>query len=270
MIHIHHTNYDPLVCALAIAGAIVIYVDLETTGLHDYDRIVAAGVLVGHNAHIIVTDQHRDISSLPYQVDLEDLRLALSPLSTRPDLIAVFQNAVYDVAMLERAGIRVNCIVHDTWKLLKLRDSDRGPEMDEETGIGTYWPRWERRFNEPMSYKLKAIARHLLGIEAVDFPGSMTTLPLNLLVHYLKSDLLVTREYYRFLQHRLGHRHWAYNATLVSPITPILVRMSLHGVRADTAFITGEAERLLNMMAEASAVHEAKFGQRLDVGDPNL
>ena len=71
-------------CALAIAGASVIYVDLETTGLHDYDYIVAAGVLVGHTVHIIVTDQHRDISSLPYRVSLEDLRLALSPLGRAP------------------------------------------------------------------------------------------------------------------------------------------------------------------------------------------
>ena len=46
--------------------------------------------------------------------------------------------------------------------------------------------------------------------------------------------------------------------------------MSLHGVKADTAFIAGEAERLLNMMAEASAIHEAKYGQRLDVGDEHL
>ena len=167
-------------------------------------------------------------------------------------------------------GIRVNCIIHDTWKLHKLRDSDRGPDIDEETGIGTYWPRWERRFNEPLSYKLKAVARHLLGINAIDFPGDMTRLPLNLLVHYLKSDLLVTREYYRFLQHHLGHRYWQYNAALIAPITPILVRMSLRGVRADTAFITSEAERLLEMMAEASAMHEAKFGQRLDVGDVHL
>jgi DNA polymerase I-like protein with 3'-5' exonuclease and polymerase domains len=270
MIHVHSTNYNPIMCALAIAGASVIYVDLETTGLHDYDRIVAAGILVGHDVHILFTDQHRDISSLPYQVSPEDLRLALSPLSFRRDLIAVFHNAVYDVAMLERAGILVNCVIHDTWKLHKLRDSDRGPDVDEETGIGTYWPRWERRFNEPMSYKLKDIARHLLGINAIDFPGDMATLPLNQLVRYLKSDLLATHEYYRFLRHRLGHRYWRYNAALVSPITPILVRMSLCGVQADTAFIAGEAQRLLNMMAEASAIHEAKFSQRLDVGDVHL
>ena len=270
MIHIHSTNYSPLLCALAIAGASVIYVDLETTGLHDYDQIVAAGVLVGHTAHILFTNQHKDISSLSYRVDLEGLRLALSPLSVRRDLIVVFQNAVYDMAMLERLGIRVNCVVHDTWKLHKLRDSDRGPDVDEETGVGTYWPRRERRFNEPLSYKLKDVARHLLGIGAIDFPGDMTRLPLNELVRYLKSDLLVTREYYRFLRHRLGQRYWRYNAALVSPITPILVRMSLRGVQADTTFITGESQRLLSMMAEASVIHEAKFGQRLDVGDVYL
>jgi DNA polymerase I-like protein with 3'-5' exonuclease and polymerase domains len=271
MLHIHSINHCPIMCALAIAGASVVYVDLETTGLSTrYDQIVAAGVLVGHTAHIIVTGAHRDISSLAYQVDMEGLRLALSPLSVRRDLIAVFHNAVYDVAILERLGIRVNCIVHDTWKLHKLQDSDRGPEMDEEAGVGTYWPRWERRFNEPLSYKLKEIARHLLGVNAIDFPGSMATLPLNQLARYLKSDLLVTREYYRFLRHRLGQRYWRYNAALVSPITPILVRMSLRGVQADTAFITGESERLLGMMTEASAIHEAKFGQRLDVGDVHL
>jgi DNA polymerase I-like protein with 3'-5' exonuclease and polymerase domains/phage FluMu protein Com len=270
MIHINSTNYNPIVCALAIAGASVVYVDLETTGLRNYDQIVAAGILVGHAAHILLTHQHKDISSLSHRVDIEGLRLALSPLSIRRDLIAVFHNAVYDVAMLERLGIRVNCIIHDTWKLHKLRDSDRGPEMDEEAGVGTYWPRWERRFNEPLSYKLKAVVKHLLGINAIDFPGDMITLPLNELVHYLKSDLLVTREYYRFLRCRLGQRYWRYNAALVSPITPILVRMSLRGVQADTAFISGEAHHLLGMMAEASAIHEAKFGQRLDVGDVHL
>jgi DNA polymerase I-like protein with 3'-5' exonuclease and polymerase domains len=270
MIHIQTTNHDPDQCAQAIAGAHRVFVDLETTGLGRHDRIVAAGVLVGHHAHIMLTDQHRGISGINHQIPVEDLPVALAPFTTHPNLVVVMHNAVFDVAMLERAGVRVNCIVHDTMKLLKLYDSDRGHERDDETGTGSHLPRLERRFNQPLNYKLKDVGRHLLGINPLDFPGSVTTLPFNELRTYLRSDLLTTRELYRFLLHRLGQKYWNYNAGYIAPITPILVRMSILGVEADPNFIDNEANRLLEIMAKASAMHEAKFGQRLDVGDVYL
>ena len=102
------------------------------------------------------------------------------------------------------------------------------------------------------------------------FPVLEGTLDVNELKRYLKSDLLVTRELYRFLRHRLGQKYWLYNSRLIAPITSILVRMSLIGIQADQTFITSGADRLLKIMAEASALHEARFGQRLNVGDFQL
>jgi len=267
MIRIRSTNHDPRKCAQALAGATVVFVDLETTGLVRHDRIVAAGVLIDRDAHILITTEHCDLSGVRYQISLEDLRQALSPLGTRPDLVVVFQNAVFDVPMLQRAGIPVNCVIHDTMKLLKLYDSDRGREGDDGTGTGGQQSRFERRFKEPMNYKLKDVARHLLSIQAIDFPGNPATLHATELIRYLKSDLLVTREFYAFLQHRLGPRYWQYNARLISPITPLVVGMTLTGVQADPSFIQTETARLLNMMQEISLLHEQRFGQRLDVGD---
>jgi len=267
---IRHTNHEPRQCAQALARASVAFVDLETTGLGRHDRIVAAGILVDPDAHIMLTDEHLDLSSLTLQISQEDLQLALAPLATRPDLIAVFHNAIFDVPMLERAGIPVNCTIHDTMKLLKLYDSDRGREKDDGTGVGGNLPRYERRHKESLNYKLKDVTRHLLSVQAIDFPGHAATLHAAELIRYLKSDLMVTRELYAFLLRRLGRRYWQYNAALIAPITPILVGMCLLGVQADPVFIQDETERLLRIMAEASALHETKFGQRLDVGDYHL
>src|SRR5262249_36229273 len=158
----------------------------ETTGLHRHDRIVAAGVLIDRDAHILITDEHRDLSSLARRVRSADLRQALDPLASRTDLVAVFHHAAFDVAMLERAGVPVNCHIYDTLRLLKLYDSDRGPEAGDGTGTGSRLPRFERRYREAMNYKLKDVARHLLNLQAQQFPGDPPMLPCDRLVRYLK------------------------------------------------------------------------------------
>jgi DNA polymerase I-like protein with 3'-5' exonuclease and polymerase domains len=270
VIRIRTTSHDPGRLRNALAGAATVFVDLETTGLHRHDRIVAAGVLVDRDAHILITDEHRDLSSLAKRVRWADLRQALDPLTMRTDLVAIFHHAAFDVAMLERAGVAVNCRIHDTMKLLKIYDSDRGTEADDGPGPGSRLPRFERRYKEPMNYKLKDVARHLLSLQAQQFPGDPPMLPYDRLVRYLKSDLLVTRELYDWLQRRLTAEDRDYNARLIAPITPLLVRMSLRGVLADPDFIAAESERLLQLMAAISAAHAERFGQRLDVGDFHL
>jgi hypothetical protein len=89
-------------------------------------------------------------------------------------------------------------------------------------------------------------------------------------VRYLKSDLLVTRGLYDWLQKRLTAEDRDYNAGLIAPITPLLVRMSLRGVLADPDIIAAESDRLLQLMAAISQAHAGRFGQRLDVGDFHL
>lgn len=260
MIRIRRTNHDPDKCAQALAAASLVIVDLETTGLSRYDRIVAAGILVDRDAHIIITNEHHDLSSLSLQSTFDQLRRALPPLADRRDLIAVFHNAMFDVFMLERAGITVNCIIHDTLKLIKLCDSDRGSEKTNDGGTRTQLPRHERRHETNLTYRLKDLAKHVLNLEPIDFPGNPAGLNAATLIRYLKSDLLITHGLYELLRRKLGPRYWTYNARLIAPITPILVDMSLLGVQADPSFIKSESQRLLAIMAEISTVHATQFG----------
>ena len=252
------TNHSPSECRKALAGASLVFIDLETTGLGRNDRIVAAGILIDQTAHILITEEHCDLSSIGYRVSATELKSVLDPLASNQDLIVVFHNACYDALMLELAGIPVRCQIHDTMKLLKLIDSDRGSDHDDGAG-GSQQPRYERRYRATMNYKLKDVALHLLNLAAEEFPGQQSSLALGTLVKYLRSDLLVTRELYSHLQRRLSVRDWDYNRQLIAPITRLLVQMSVVGVHADSQFIESETERLLQLMRDISGTHQKQF-----------
>ncbi|MDZ4852846.1 MAG: DNA polymerase [Pirellulaceae bacterium] len=264
---IRTTSFDARKCADALQVASLVIVDLETTGLHRHDQIVAAGILHERDAHVLITDAHRNVSSVGRRISFDELRVALSPLSTRSDLQVVMHNATFDAGMLERAGISVKCQIIDTMKLLKLQDSDRGKEWSDSSGSGSQRSRLLRSTGESLNFKLKPLARTVLNIEPLDFPDSVEWLNLEQLVRYLKSDLVITSMLHRHLLRFVGPRCWEYNQQLVCPITPLLVRMTNCGVEADVDFIASESQRILDVMAEISVCHEQLYGQRLDVGD---
>ncbi len=93
---------------------------------------------------------------------------------------------------------------------------------------------------------------------------------INEIVPYLKSDLLVTSHLEQHLLLIADARCLNYGDRLVSPITPILVRMTNSGVRADLKFIQEETNRMLQLMQQVSDLHLQLFGLRLDVGDFHL
>jgi DNA polymerase I-like protein with 3'-5' exonuclease and polymerase domains/ribosomal protein S27E len=264
---IRTTSFDARSCANALHSAGTVVIDLETTGVRRHDQIVAAGVLNGRDAHILTTNEHRDLSSTEVRLTASQLRAALSPLSTRSDLRVVMHNAAFDVGMLERAGIPVNCRVIDTLKLMKLADSDRGHELDDGSGNGIQIPRVDRATGDPLTYRLKDLARTTLRVSPLDFPGAVNTLPIEQLVRYLKSDLVVTSMLYQHALQTMESRIHRYSEELVEPVTPVLVRMSETGVTADAEFINSESTRMLNLMQQISCYHKELFGQPIDVGD---
>ena len=264
---IRSTMHDPGKCRAALAGASLAIIDLETTGISRHDRIVAVGVLIDRDAFVMVTDEHHDVSSVGTRVTLGEVHEALLPLSLRKDLVVVFHNAAFDLTMLERHGMHVGCTVHDTMKLLKLIDSDRGREQDDGFGTGTHDARYERRYGERLNYRLKDVARHMLNINPQDFPGNVDRLRLDTLVAYLKSDLITTRILYDCLSQSLDVTDRSYNDTLIAPVTPLLVRMTTSGVEADPDFIDEESDRLEQLMESISETHIRCFGIGLDVGD---
>ena len=253
----HRLSHDPGECsnALALCSRPVI-IDLETTGVARHNRIVSAGVLVDDTVFILFTGSH-EVSVVRHLITLADLREALQPLQ-RPDLTAVFHFAPFDVGVLERADIPVRCTIHDTAKLLKLLDPDRGGKADA---------RFDRRYRQRLNYRLKDVILHELDIRAPHFPGRAASLPYDRHVDYLTSDLLITRELHRHLQRWLRPQDWDYYRRLVAPITPILTAMTEAGVRPDPEFIVAESDHLERLLGEISATHEQRYGQQLDVGD---
>lgn len=254
-------NHDPLQCRLALERASFAVLDLETSGLGRIDRIISVGILIDQTAHILfVGSLAADVGNLA----IEEFRHTLEPLD-RPDLTVVFHNAVFDLGFLRRAGIQVNACCHDTLKLLRLLDQDRGPMMDDRADVRQ--PR--RNLQAPLgakkilNYSLKDTVRQLLHVQMREFPGKMQYANLRTHRHYLASDLLGTRKLYDLLTSRMPAPLMRYHDELVAPLTPILVEMGGLGIQADVDFIETEAAALDKLMAKLSAAHLEQYGIKL-------
>lgn len=253
-------SHDPHACADALRGAAPgseIVIDLETTGLGRRHRIVSVGVLVGTELYILFTGSN-ELTVVPLNTSLADLRMALAPLAERTDLVVIFHNAGFDLGFLKRTGVEIHCPVHDTLKLLLMLDSDRGRK---ELG------RFLRRGGHYLNYRLKDVVEAELNVIAPHFPGAAALLTYREHVRYLASDVLITARLYRHLLTRLTPGELAYHRDFVTPITPVLAEMTHVGVRADDSFIGSECDRLLAKMRRLSDEHLRRFGQALDAGD---
>ena len=273
MLRFKRISHSSTECLAALGGAVgPVYIDTETTGVKWNNRIVSVGLLVDDTIFILfVRSDHHSVR--PHQITLDQLRIALEPLSLRTDMTAVFHTAPFDLLKLKQDGIHLRCKVEDTFKLLKLVDPDRGwePDDEEDTGRsnGTAC-RWDRRYKEQLNYRLKDVVRHLLGLDAPGFPSAMAALDYERHVTYLTSDLLITRELYLHLRPQLSKEESNYYDELVAPITHIVTDMTFTGVKADGDFIRQECDRLTRLMYDISATHRKRFGFSLDVADFTL
>ncbi len=259
-------NHSPEECRRALLRATFsspIILDLETTGLgrrrHWLDQVVAVGLLIGDAAHVLIV-RSSHLSCAKYEIGEDQLRHALQPLADRRDLTLVLHNAMFDLGFLRAAGVRISGTVFDTIHMLKLIDSDRGREDGKKA-------RKERRYDQPLNYKLKDVVLHDLDIKSPHFPGQSDLVSYDILVPYLMCDLVATSRLFAYLQNQLPPQTIDYYRHFVAPVTPLLVEMAHAGVGADCEFVAQEADRLRLLMSEISAKHVARCGQQLDVGD---
>ncbi len=96
-------------CRKALGGAVgPVYIDTETTGVKWNNRIVSVGLLVDDTIFILfVRSDHHSVR--PHQITLDQLRIALEPLSLRTDITAVFHTAPFDLLKLKQDGINLRC-----------------------------------------------------------------------------------------------------------------------------------------------------------------
>jgi DNA polymerase I-like protein with 3'-5' exonuclease and polymerase domains len=149
-------------------------------------------------------------------------------------------------------------------KLLRLIDPDRGAS-DKQLA------RLDRR-DPPLllNYKLKASVQQILGVKLLDFPGPAALIPWPDLRRYSVSDVVGARALHDYLWPLLNRRARRYHAALVSPLAPILLGMTLTGIRADTDFLTQEAARLNELFEEVNCQHRAEFGLSLGMSQRAL
>ena len=258
-------NHDPRECREALARTHQpVVLDLETTGLRRWDRVVSAGLLIDGVAHLLfVRTLHPTIANVP----VADLRAALAPLA-RPDLVVVGHNLPFDLAFLRREGIVVAGECRDTLKILRLIDQDRGG------GAGQGRARTDLRAPdgaEPLlNYRLKDVCRQLLGLKMPHFPGDIQQVPYAGHRTYLTCDLLGTRALYEHLWPRLGAAGRAYYREAVAPLIPVLLAMTEAGVAADAGFIRAESDRLESLLARLSEDHRREHGVALGMDQAAL
>jgi DNA polymerase I-like protein with 3'-5' exonuclease and polymerase domains len=261
---------DPRGCHLALVRAIdpLVIIDIETTGIKPGSTLVSVGVLVDQVAYILfVGSIHASIDNLT----VDQLRFALEPLTVPNKLIVAGYNFLFDFIHLDRVGAHIVSTIHELMQILRLLDSDRGPD-----GFGVKTRRLDRRApagaNPFLNYKLKDVVPQLCGIKMIHFPGRIEEIPLKLHVTYVTSDLVGARASHDRLWPRIFNRLslYQYYETLAAPITPMLADMTILGIMADVPFIQAEIARLDAIVKAASDTHLAAFGSVLPVGDHAL
>lgn len=260
-------NPERLLAVLGAPGASrsSVYLDTETTGVDFNCKLVSLGVLVEDTAFILFVNS-LECSTQEYRITLDQLRQALRPLTETSDRVVVMHNAVFDLRVLRQCGIDVKWPVHDTMKLLILHDPDR--LRSDRASLNRYKLRggdWR------LNYRLKDVVLHELRLKSPHYPGNMATLPYAEHRKYLTCDLISTRRLYEWLLARVTREDLDYYNHLVAPITPILVGLTVRGVRADRQWIGTEMDRLRGLLSDLCRQHAVQFnGQRLDVGDFHL
>jgi DNA polymerase I-like protein with 3'-5' exonuclease and polymerase domains len=256
--------HDPRACREALARtAAPVVLDLETSGLRRWDQVVSAGLLIDGVAHLLfVRSLHPSIANLPGAA----FRDALDPLA-RPDLVVVGHNLPFDLAFLRREGVPVAGEGRDTLKILRLLDQDRGAGSQGHARVDLRAP----EDTEPLlNYRLKDVARQLLGLRMPHFPGAIERVPYAAHRTYLTCDLLGTRALYEDLWPRLGPGGQRYYRELVAPLIPALLAMTEVGVAADPAFLHAESDRLGQLMDRLSAEHRRTHGVALGMDQEQL
>ncbi|HKM54800.1 MAG TPA: DNA polymerase [Isosphaeraceae bacterium] len=256
--------HDPRECREALARTTApVILDLETTGLRHWDQVVSAGLLIDDVAYLLfVRTLHPSITN----VSETEFHAALEPLS-RPDLVVVGHNLPFDLAFLRRDGVAVAGECRDTLKILRLLDQDRGAGSQGRARLDLRAPAGAEVL---LNYRLKDVARQLLGLRMPYFPGTIERVPYAAHRTYLACDLLGTRALYDHLWPRLGRVGQRYYREIVAPLIPVLLAMTEVGVAADADFIRAESDQLGQLMERLSVEHRRTHGVALGLDQAQM
>lgn len=213
----------------------IIAVDTETTGIDVY-----TDVIVGVSLTLPRQDRHyyipfkptTDERALPSE-SLETLR----PLIESDEVKKVFHNAIFDIAMFRRHGIKLKGLAWDTMTAMHMLNE-----------------------NEP-SFKLKDLAPKYLKVPSDTFDelfgknAKFAEIPLDIALVYAAKDTHLTYRLYKFQRYHMSKmpEMMRYYETVEVPLLPVIVELEANGYILDLDFAKEYGEKLRK---EAEQLHK--------------
>ena len=188
------------------------------------------------------------------QIPMDQAIALLKPLLEDPSVLKVAQNAKYDLAVLERYGIKVSPI-EDTMLISFTLEGGlhKSHGMDELS---------KRLLDHtPITFKeVAGIGKAQKSFKYVDLKPATA---------YAAEDADVTLRIYEHLRPRLAHEHLlTVYETLERPMPPVLVEMELAGIQVDTARLRQLSHEFSLRMVELEADAHRLAGRPFNLGSP--
>ncbi|MCC6303264.1 MAG: DNA polymerase I [Gammaproteobacteria bacterium] len=229
--------------------------DTETTSLDTLEaEIVGVSFAVTPEEAAYVPLAHEYLG-VPPQLERADVLARLKPLLEDPRLPKVGQNLKYDLAVLERHGIRCAGLRFDTMLESYVLNSTLARHDMDSLALNY------------LEYKT-LLYEDVAGKGAAQRPFS--SVELELATRYAAEDADITLSLHRVLWPRLtetGRLREVFE-TIEMPLVPVLARMERHGVLIDAAMLRRQSEELGVRMEELGRQIYALAGSEFNLGSP--
>lgn len=214
----------------------VLAVDTETTGLDVY-----ADVIVGISLTLPSEDKHYYIPIMPTEddraMDPEVAFKEIAPLIESEQVGKVLHNALFDMAMFRRHGIKFRGLRWDTQTAMHILNEN---EADKVKG------------RKPGSYKLKDLAPKYLKVESDTFDelfgknAKFAEIPLDIALVYAAKDTDLTWKLYKYQKYHMERfpSMYEYYTTVEVPLLYVISALEDNGYVLDLEFAREYGEAL--------------------------
>jgi DNA polymerase I len=214
----------------------IIAVDTETTGVDVYvDVIVGISITLPiRDYHVYIPVDHNNVDE---QLSREYVLEGLRPMLGDKSVGKVLHNAIFDINMFRRHGVKLTGVKWDTMTGMHLLNE-----------------------NEP-SYKLKDLAPKYLGCESDTFShlfgkdAQFADVPLDIALVYAAKDTHLTWDLYRFQDAHMKKMPgiYEYYNEVEAPLLEVIADLEANGFVLDLEFAKEYGEKLRK---EANDLHE--------------
>lgn len=229
--------------------------DIETTSLEYMDAElvgVSFAVEPGHAAYVPVA---HDYPGAPKQLDRGDVLKALKPLLEDPSVAKIGQHFKYDMNVLDRYGVRVEGLKHDTMLASYVLNST-ATRHDMDSLALKYLGHQCIRFEDVAGKGAKQLTFNQVALaEAAPYAAEDADITLRLHEHLwpeLKGDDRLRSVY----------------EEIEIPLVPVLSRMELTGVLVDVDRLKRQSKKLAGRMADLEEKAYESAGRRFNLGSP--